>query len=293
MLYLLLTFIGGIFIGSFLNLVADRVVNGGSILFGRSQCDNCKHLLGPKDLIPLLSFINTKGKCRYCGIKLSFYYPLSEILTGLAFMGVAAYVGLFNGYSTAKLVSFAYISVIACIYIILFLTDIKYRLIPDKISFFGISFVLLFTIGNLIYNLVTSYNILKNDDFGKYLIQAGFWTNQLQSSLRGFGIVFGSAFLIGFFFWLLVFLTRGRGMGGGDIKLGFLIGLVNGFPYNIAAIFLGFLLGSIFSVFAILLRKKSIKDTIPFGPFLILGSVLAFVWGPQLVSWYLGLFGRS
>ena len=79
-------------------------------------------------------------------------------------------------------------------------------------------------------------------------------------------------------------------MGGGDVKLGFLIGLFNGFPHNILAVFLGFLLGSLYSGFMILLNKKSLKDTIAFGPFLILGSIISFIWGQEIIFWYLNLF---
>ena len=291
MIYLFFTFVGGLFVGSFLNLVSDRVIRNESILFGRSKCENCKKSLAPKDLVPLLSFILVKGKCRYCKTKLSLYYPLAELVTGLLFVGAAYYTQVFSVMEVPTVVKFLYLLIIGSVYIVLFLTDAKFRLIPDKISFFGVAVVLLFIIANLVYGLWMARSALMGDEFGKYLIQAGFWKNMVVTNLRQFGVLLASSLAIALFFWLLVAITKGRGMGGGDIKLGFLIGLVNGFPYNVAAIFMGFLLGTLYSLFAIFFKKKTVKDTIPFGPFLIAGSVIAFVWGEVLIRWYFGLFG--
>ncbi len=291
-IYYFLVFIGGLFVGSFLNLVSDRVVRKESILFGHSKCENCKTNLGPKDLIPLLSFIFIKGKCRYCKTKLSLYYPLAELLTGLSFAGIAYFLGVFTNSDATNIVKFVYLAVIVGTYIVLLLTDLKFRLIPDKVVYFAIITVLAFILVSNVYGLYSSYKVLSADTFGRYLIKAGFWHNELIYALRNIGILLASSFIIAFFFWFLVFITRGRGMGGGDIKLGFLIGLVNGFPYNFAAILLGFVLGSVVSLIFVALRKKSIKDTIPFGPFLISGSVIAFVWGEKIITWYFNLFRR-
>ena len=126
MIYLALIFIAGLFVGSFLNLVSDRVVRGESILFGRSKCENCKKSLAPKDLVPLLSFILVKGKCRYCKTKLSLYYPLAELMTGLLFVGAAYYTQVFSAMSVPTVVKFVYLLVIGSIYIVLFFTDVKF-----------------------------------------------------------------------------------------------------------------------------------------------------------------------
>ena len=107
--------------------------------------------------------------------------------------------------------------------------------------------------------------------------------------LRNAGMSFAGAFGISLFFLLLIFLTKGRGMGGGDVKLGFLIGLVNGFPLSVVAIFLGFLIGAMYSLLLVLFKKKSLKGTIPFGPFLIIGSYLTVFFGNFLFEWYLRL----
>ncbi len=284
-------FISGLFVGSFLNVVADRIVKEKSFIKGRSECESCKRTLKTFDLVPLLSYVFLKGKCKYCKDKISLYYPLSELLTGLSFVGLAYYVGIFvtpiNYYA---LVIYIYFLIVACIFIILFLTDAKYRLLPNKITKFGIIFVLVFLVFNFAYTAGYSYYQLKNDDFGKYLLQSGYWHQQVFYILRSMGYTAISTIAIGLFFWFLTKIKKGRAMGGGDVKLAILIGLFNGFPFNLLGIFLGFLTGAVYSIALMILRKKKLKDTVAFGPFLILGSVIAFLYGSYILSWYLGLF---
>ncbi len=308
MLIALLTiFVVGLFFGSFLNLVVDRLQVGKGIFSGRSHCDSCKKALGASDLIPLLSFALVRGQCRYCHTKLSYYYPISELITGAGFVAMAVYSG-FGGWLQSYLsfsgagdagagvqnlslgVWFLYLLVILSFYIIMFLSDLKYRILPNAVVFPAILVVALMLLSNLVYSLWSSYSTLAADTFGKYLIQAGFWQNQLVTSLSQVSYTLISAFVIYAFFWGLVYFTKGRGMGGGDVKLAFLIGLFNGFPYNILAIFLGFLFGATFSVVLIALGKKGMKSTIAFGPFLILGSLAALFFGKLILRVYLGVF---
>src|SRR3989344_1715356 len=204
-------FILGACVGSFLNVISDRLESGKSIIFGRSHCESCKNKLYARDLIPVFSFLFLKGRCRYCKEKLSYTYLVSELLTGFIFV----YTGI-------------------------------------------------------------------------YLIKVGYMKNIMFPIITGTLYAIISSFIISSFFWFLIFITKGRGMGFGDVKLGFLIGLFNGWPNNILAIFLGFLTGAVFSLILILFGKKGMKDTIAFGPFLILGSFISFFWGSQIVRWYLG-----
>ena len=178
---------------------------------------------------------------------------------------------------------------VACFFIIITLSDLKYRLIPNRVVYPAIAFVLLFMILAIAANAGYSYYYLRNDEFGKYLIESGFWTNQLVAVAKSFGISLLSSLAVALFFWFLIFITKGKGMGGGDVKLAFLVSIFNGFPQNIVAVFAGFVLGALFSFVLILLGKKTMKDTLPFGPFLVLGSVLAFVYGQQILDWYLSL----
>jgi leader peptidase (prepilin peptidase) / N-methyltransferase len=277
-----LTFILGLFTGSFLNVVADRSVSEESIVFGRSHCDKCRKNLGPKELVPLLSFFLFGGRCRHCGVKLSLWYPVSEFLTGVVFAGVLYLSKGFN-------LNFGFLIIVASFYIILFLTDAKYRLIPNKIVIPAIVFTLLFNLFQLVYTLITYYHNLNGDELGKYLIKSGFFQSQMVYMIKIYGVDLLSALGIALFFLFLVFITKGRGMGGGDITLGLLIGLFNKFPNNILGIFLGFLFGTVFVLPLVVLKIKKLKDTVPFGPFLILGSVVAYVFGAALLDWYFNL----
>jgi len=173
--------------------------------------------------------------------------------------------------------------------IVLFLTDAKYQLIPDKVVYPAIFFVLISIMVVYSTDLFLYCTRLESDTFGQYLLKVGFWNQAVLSYLKSLVLLIGSSFVISFFFVLLIIVTKGRGMGGGDVKLGFLIGLFNGLPYNFLAIFVGFVIGAIYSLVLILSRKKSLRDTIAFGPFLILGSVIALIWGQYIIDWYIGI----
>ncbi|MFC1756162.1 prepilin peptidase [Patescibacteria group bacterium] len=289
LLYILI-FISGLFFGSFLNLVSDRILKKEKILFGRSKCENCKKPLKPTHLIPLLSFILQRGKCAMCSKKLSWYYPFSEVLTGLAFAGAVYYTDILKSVSVPSIISLVFLLVVFSAYIIIVLTDLKFRIIPDKVVWPTIIFVFLFMVINAIYYLVSYYVKLKNDIFGVYLLESGYLHVQGLYILKSLGMVVLSACLIAGFFAFLVKITKGKGMGGGDVKLGLLIGLFNGFPNNVIAIFLGFIIGAVTSLVLILFKLKTMKDTVPFGPFLILGSLVALLWGEQLWQFYITLF---
>ena len=116
--YYALVFISGCFIGSFLNLIADRVVKGGSIIFGRSKCDFCGIYLKPLSLVPIFSFLAQKGKCVSCGGKLSWYYPVSEILTGLMFLLAAISSNVFVSFWYGSILLFVYLMIVFSFYII-------------------------------------------------------------------------------------------------------------------------------------------------------------------------------
>lgn len=249
-------FILGAILGSFAKALADRSLNGSTFL-GRSHCEKCKKDLSPRDLVPIFSFILAKGKCRYCGDKLSQEYLLVEVITGL----LVGYLFSLQRAPGGEVFSFQLITQVFFITILVavFLTDLKEMLIPDRI----IVPAILISLTLLISLLVTSPQ------------------NFLTHLLTGLGI--------GGFFLALVLITRGKGMGGGDIKLGAFIGLVLGFPAGILAIVLSFLTGAVFSIFLLLFGQKKFGQAIPFGPFLVLGSLIALYWGNEIMDWYLKL----
>ncbi len=242
-------FVIGLFVGSFLGVLVDRLPKDESVLKGRSYCEKCKKKLGAFDLIPLLSFIFLSGRCRYCKAPLSFYYPVIELTTGILF--VLCYIFQFFPQSGISLRETIFSLFIVSSLIVVFFTDLKYGIIPDKIIYPAIVISLLFIILNT-----------------KYLI--------LNTSLSALG-----AFL---FFLLLFLITRGRGMGFGDVKLVFLMGLFLGFPKIIIALYLAFLTGALVSIILVIWGKKKLKGgTVPFGPFLVLGTLISFFFGNQVL----------
>lgn len=289
-IYYFLLFILGTFVGSFLNVVSDRLPRKKPILFGRSVCDFCNKKLKPKNLIPIFSFIFQKGKCSFCKKNLSFLYPASEILTGFSFVLSAHLSGIFLGLNFSSIFGFIFYTVVLSFYIIMFLTDFKECLIPNTVVFPAIIFVLVFLVLTRVIDISVLYSKLTNEVFGTYLIKAGYINRQIQYAAKDIGYILISSSIISLFFYFLVWVTKGKGMGGGDVKLGFLIGLVNGFPYNIVAIISGFVLGAVYCLILMGFRKKTLKDTIAFGPFLILGSVITLFYGTNLLNWYINLF---
>ncbi len=240
-------------------------------------------------MIPVLSFALLRGKCFWCKQKFSPLYVIAELLTGLLFVSGAWYMQLLSSPTLMNWVVFFYLCVIFSIYIVIILSDLKYRIVPNRMSYTGIIIAFLFLTLTTAYILISMYFSLKNDDFGKYLLEAGFFNIRLALMLKTYLMNIVSSLLIAGFFWFLIVLTKGRGMGGGDVKLALLIGLFNTFPMNVLAIFIGFLSGAAVSLVMVLLRRKTLKDTIPFGPFLILGSLTAFFFGNQILNWYFSL----
>lgn len=261
---LLILFIIGICFGSFLGVLVDRLPKNESFLTSRSHCDFCKHKLTFLDLIPLFSFIFLSGECRYCKHKLSPFYPIIELTTGLLF--VLIYLTLVSNQILSPkslIIDLPFYLFIVSFLITIFFTDLKYGIIPDKIIFPS----LLVTFAWLIINYFFGIQVqaLQVDQF---LI-----VNHLISSL-GTGLFF---ILVPYLFYLV---TKKEAMGGGDIKFAFLMGLLLGFPKVIIALYIAFLTGAAISIILILWQKKSFsKGTIPFGPFLVCGTLISLFWG--------------
>src|SRR4030042_4928939 len=254
----LFVFLFGLAIGSFLNCVIYRLEKKQSFLKGLSYCPHCKHILSWQDLIPVFSFLILRGKCRYCRKKISLQYPLVELATGSLFLLIFIY---FNNLLVTRywLLVTGYWLLITSFLIIIFVYDLKHYIIPDKVIYLAIAIAFL-------YNLITGYWLLVTNN---YLPAA-----------------FGAA---GFFLFI-VLVSRGKWMGVGDIKLAFLIGFLLGWPKALLALFLAFLIGAIIGLGLIILKKKTIKSELPFGPFLITGIYLALFFGEKIISWYFGLF---
>ena len=251
MIEVFLIFLLGIFVGSFLNVLIDRLPRKESFFIGRSYCESCKTALKWHDLIPLFSFIFLKTKCRYCHSPISFYYPVVELTTGFLFVAVLFIIGGFS-INFITIINLIYYLFIMSGLIVVFFVDLKYGIIPDIIIFFAVIVSILYIILN------TQYLILLH----------------ILSALGAF------------LFFLLIFLvTRGRGMGFGDVKLAFLMGLFLGYPNIIVAFYTAFLTGGLISIILILLKKKKFRgSTIPFGPFLVVGTLIALFWGDLVLQ---------
>jgi len=251
---LLLAFILGGAIGSFLNVVIDRATRGESIL-GRSYCDHCKATLSTLDLIPVVSFVTLGAKCRYCRKPLSWQYPAVEALCALLFT-VSAYVLVSDG--NFNLVNLFYYFLIVSVSIIVAVVDYKFSLIPTTIVFFA-------SLAALIYDFL----LLSPTQFLNHVL---------------------SAFFAAFAFLILVVVTRRRGMGEGDVVLAFLMGMILGPEKTVLAVFTAFFSGAVVSLLLIAFGKKRFGQTVPFAPFLIFGLLTALFWGDSIVATYLMLY---
>ena len=264
-------FLFGLCVGSFLNCVIYlleskqepvRRQRRRTGLLGRSFCPYCGHILSWKDLIPVLSFLILRGKCRYCQKPISLQYPLVEIATLSLFPLIFNFqFSIFNEFSIFNFQNFiisSFLLLIACFLIIIFVYDLKHYIIPDKVIYpaIGITFIY-----QIIFNFQTPafFNLI----------------------LSGFGAAG--------FFLAIVLISRGKWMGLGDVKLAFLMGLLLGFPNILAALFLAFSIGAIIGTGLIIKGKKTLKSEVPFGPFLIIGTFIAMFWGERIIEWYLSL----
>ncbi len=269
----LIFFIFGAAIGSFLNVVILRF-GSGKDLSGRSFCPDCKHQLGVLDLVPIFSYIYLQGKCRYCHKKISEQYPLVELASALTFVCAFLFVGSsLLGVSNSENVfgtwfGFSYLLFFSSVLLVLSVFDLKKGIIPDKIL---LPSILIATIFLLLSSLTR-----ENDVF---------------EVLRLVTLDLFATFAVAVFFLLLIVVTKGRGMGGGDFKLSIFIGLSLGWPLAFVGIFLGFLTGALAAVMLILVGKKGFGQTIPFGPFLALGAYLSAIVGSQLLEMYLNTLG--
>jgi len=269
MVYFLL-FIFGLCIGSFLNVLIYREAReespktGGikkwlpSWVLGRSYCDHCRKKLSWYDNIPLLSYLLLGGRCRYCKKKILIYYPWVEFLTGIQFVWTYFLIqsnfwffSRFEGFYS--FLSLIILLVLGVCFLAIFVADLKYQIIPDTAVFTGII-----------------------SGFTKILIDYRY-TGMIDFSS------FSAAILASLFFVALALVTKGKGMGLGDVKLVFLMGLILGFPQILTALSFAFLTGALVGVILILLKKKGLKSKIAFGPFLICGLVFALLWGKNLV----------
>ncbi len=253
-LYILLI---GLSVGSFLNCLIYRLEIDKKPV-GRSFCPNCKHTLSFLDLIPLFSFLFLKGKCRYCKKKISWQYPLVELLTAVVFTVTYFFIP-----PTFLLEVILLINLFFCfsLLLVIFVYDLKHYIIPNKIIYSA-------TVSALFHIIIRFF--IEND--------SQIFVNHIITAL--------SVFL---FFFSIYFLTKEKGIGFGDVRYALFLGLFLGFPDSLIALFFSFTTGAILGVILIGLKIKNRKDMIPFGPFLVLGTFVGFFLSETIINWYFNL----
>lgn len=239
-LYLIIFFIFGSIMGSFYHVIATRLSKGKSIITPASHCEKCNHQLKWYELIPIISYIIQGGKCRHCKEKLPLSYLLMEICTGILF-AVCYHV---FGFTLELISSIIFVSSL----IIIIISDIEYMIILDEVLIFAI-------FGIIIIDII---------DVGLY-----------ETSLRvlaGLGS-FATMYLVK---KVGDIMFKQESLGGGDIKLMFLIGLVIGYPMAICNIFFATFIAFPIALFLLIFKKDNI---IPFGPFLSMSGIILYIWG--------------
>jgi len=265
----------GLFMGSFVNALVWRIheqsvekgrskvnkkyVEKLSITKGRSMCPNCKHQLSPSDLVPVLSWITLKGQCRYCHNPISPQYPLIELFVALLFTGSYLWWPLSLTGALNTLVFIVWLMLVVGL-IALLVYDIRWYLLPNRLMY-------------PLAAIASAELILKWFSFG---LNSGTIINEILAVVVGGGI-----------FYFIFQISGGKWIGGGDVKLGYLLGLIAGTPSrSLLFIFLAALIGTFISLPLIASHRLQRNSVIPFGPFLIVSLIIVQLFGVNILHWY-------
>ena len=267
-------FVIGLAIGSFLNVCIHRLPKGESIVHPRSRCPHCGRMIAAYDNVPVLSYLWLRGRCRHCHSRISPFYPLIELLTGLTFLLVYHRWGISPPAVKAVLLASALI--------VLTFTDLRERLLPDRITFPGIAAGFLFALWLPLEDGTAALllRLLGGPNLSAVLLSVA---DALLGALLGAGLLFALGEI-----WYR--LRRVEAMGLGDVKMMGMVGLFLGIKLTVLTLLLGSLLGSLLGGLFLLLAGKDTRYELPFGTFLGVAALIALFWGPQLVTSYLSLF---
>jgi leader peptidase (prepilin peptidase)/N-methyltransferase len=248
MLYAIIVLFG-LVVGSFLNVLIDRIPRGENVVWKPSHCDYCKKPLRWFELFPVISYVIQGGRCRRCRHTLSIQYPALESITAFGFLGVFLYTNTSVFWLLLSLCIFSSLLVI-------FMIDMKHQIIPDSI-------LLVLLIGIAVSGIPLSWA-----QRGQHLMTA---------------LICGGLFL---FLWTV---TRGRGLGFGDVKLVAVLTLFLGYPFSVIMLYIAFLTGAMLGVILIATHRAKMKTRIAFGPFLIAGFAGAILFGESILVWWRSL----
>ncbi len=250
---LALVIVLGLVIGSFLNVVIARLPEHRSLWRPRSACPACGTPIAWHDNIPVLSYAALRGHCRACSAAISWRYPVVEVVTALLFAAAYERFGPTGNFAVA--------AVLLAALVVITVIDLRLQIIPDAITLPGI-------VVGFVANLAT---------------QRVSWVDSAIGIVVGGGI-----------FWAILegslLLTGREGMGGGDVKLGAMLGAFLGWKVALLSIFVAVLLGGVLALGLLASKTTGRKDPIPFGPFLATGGAAGLFWGERLVTWYMSAF---
>ena len=268
-------FLLGLVIGSFLNVCILRIPAEESIVLPPSHCPACQAQIKPYDNIPVASWLLLGGRCRKCKAPISPMYPLVELLTGLLFLACYLWFG--------PTVEFAKWAVFAALLVVLTITDIRERILPDKVNFLGLGLGLAF-----------SFFTAPVDGAAAWLSRRLFEIPPPQPALSFGDALLGAAVASGLL-WLVAegyFRLRGReGMGLGDVKMMAMAGAFLGVQRGLLTIMVGSLLGSLIGAVVISVGRKGSDFELPFGTFLGAAAMLVVFFGSPALAWYRSVAG--
>jgi prepilin signal peptidase PulO-like enzyme (type II secretory pathway) len=272
---LLLLFVLGLAVGSFLTVVVDRFDTAESFWVGRSHCNHCKKELSWWELLPVAGYLIVKGKCVQCKKIIPHIYPLFEIITGLAFAGVWL--------AASRPLNYALLAIellFVCFLLMLAFYDWIHRSFPVVFLYCALGAVVFVILIRVLTNSSITNAVSVTDPIFFWLSSP---SDTIISSLKG-GIV--GAVLLG----LLAFPSKGKWMGYGDVLLAGVLGLWLGYPFILMCLMLAFYGGAVIGIW--MLYVKRVKDhRIAFGPFLIASSLVSQVWGQGLFWAIMHLWG--
>ena len=265
----------GLAFGSFVNAVVWRIHNQQkatskkqkarySILFARSTCTHCHQQLAVRDLVPVLSWLWLRGRCRYCGKAISWQYPIVEL--SLAAVFVLSYIlwpgGVHSAGDWVSLISWLVVSIGL---MALLVYDVRWMILPNRIVY---PTLVVAVVGRLTYLI-------------------GFESDKARSlGAWALGVAIASGL-----FWLIYELSRGKLIGFGDVRLGLITGTVLARPAeSFLMILLASVLGVIFALPGLVTRKKTLASRLPFGPFLIIATFIVLLYGSDFINWYQRVF---
>lgn len=243
----------GLAVGSFLNVVIARLPEQRSLARPRSACPACGTAIAWHDNIPLLSFALLRGRCRACGIGIAWRYPLVEAITAALFAASAVAFGP----SADFVIAAALLAALVAITVI----DLDHQIIPNAITYPGI-------VGGLVASLFSTRVSWLDSGLG-VLVGGGIFLLIAEGSLRIMGQ---------------------EGMGGGDVKLGAMLGAFLGWKAMLFTMLLSVVGGGLVAAVLIASGLRGRKDPIPFGPFLAVAGAIGYFWGEEAARWYLAVF---